>query len=103
MNRGDIWWVATEGGQRPFMVLTRDTAIPLLQRVVAVPATTTRRGIPSELELDEDDGMPRECVLAFDNIEHVPKSSFLRRICALHGDRLDEACHVLAVTTGCRQ
>ncbi len=102
MNRGDVWWVATDHGPRPFLVLTRDIAIPLLQRVVAVPATTNRRGVSSELALDEDDGMPRECVLSFDNIEHVPKSKFLRRICTLYGERLDDACHVLAVTTGCR-
>lgn len=102
VNRGDVWWVATERGPRPFMVLTRQTAIPLLRRVIAVPATTRRRGVSSELELDEDDGMPRECVLSFDNIEHVRKSDFLRWICTIRGERLEEACHVLAETTGCR-
>ncbi len=102
MNRGDVWWVATEQGPRPFMVLTRQTAIPLLSRVIAVPATTNRRGVLSEFELDEDDGMPRACVLAFDNVVQLPKSRFLKRICTIYGERLDEACHVLAATTGCR-
>ncbi len=46
--------------------------------------------------------MPRACVLAFDDIEHIRKSDFLKRICTLYGERLDEACRVLAVTTGCR-
>lgn len=102
VNRGDVWWVATKHGWRPFMVLSRQTAIPLLQRVLAVPATTNRRGAPSELDLDEDDGMPRACVLAFDNIEHVPKSDFLKHICTIRGERLDEACRTLAIATGCR-
>lgn len=101
VNRGEVWWAATETGRRPVMVLSRQSVIPHMQRLVVVPATTNRRGIPSELDLDEDDGMPRECVLAFDNITHMSKSRLLKRICTIHGERLDEACRTLAITTGC--
>jgi mRNA interferase MazF len=102
VNRGDVWWVATRTGRRPYLILTRQHAIPLLRRLHAVPATTVIRGVSSELLLDEDDGMPRECVLAFDNLEHVPKSRFLNHICTITGERLDEACRTLAIATGCR-
>ena len=102
MNRGEIWWARTGRGRRPFLIISRQRVIPLLNKVLAVPATTIVRGVSSELLLDEDDGMPRECVLSFDNIEAIPKSRFIARICTLYGERLDEACHALAVTTGCR-
>ena len=69
---------------------------------MSVPATTVIRGVSSELLLDEDDGMPRECVLSFDNLELISKRRFLEHQCTLYGERLDEACHVLAETTGCR-
>ncbi len=72
-----------------------------MHSVVAVPATSTVRGAPSELLLDEDDGMPRECVLSFDNITHVRKSMFVERICALRGERLAEVCRTLDRATGC--
>lgn len=36
--------------------------VPVRLRVLAVPATTTIRGIPTEVALDRADGMPNECV-----------------------------------------
>lgn len=101
MNRGDVWWVESPKGRRPHLILSRQAAIRFLDRLIAVPATTTIRGIPSELALDEDDGMPRECVLSFDNIRSVPKSLFVERICSLRGERLIEVCRTLDRATGC--
>jgi mRNA-degrading endonuclease toxin of MazEF toxin-antitoxin module len=72
-----------------------------MNRVLAVPATSTIRGIPSELMLDEDDGMPRECVLSFDNLEVVDKRLFVEPITTLHGERLAEVCRTIDRTTGC--
>lgn len=58
MSRGEIWWVRGGGDQRrPHLVLTRDAAIPLLNALVAVPATRTVRGLPSEVLLEEGDGL----------------------------------------------
>jgi mRNA interferase MazF len=101
VNRGEVWWVATRTGRRPYMILTRQHAIPLLTRLHAVPATTVVRGVSSELLLDEDDGMPRECVLSFDDLQLVPRRRFLEHQCTIHGERLEEACRVLAATIGC--
>ena len=101
MNRGEVWWVATAHGRRPHLVLSRQAAIPLLSRVLAVPATTNRRGAPSEVDLDEDDGMPRECVLSFDDTRLVSRSKFLKRICSLNAERMTEACRAMGITTGC--
>jgi mRNA interferase MazF len=82
-------------------VLTRDAAIEGLTSVIGVPATRTVRGIPSEVELTTDDGMPDRCVLSLDNIRVLQKSYFRERICALGPERMDAVCLALARATGC--
>jgi mRNA interferase MazF len=82
-------------------VLTRDAAIPLLNALVAVPATRTVRGLPSEVLLEEGDGVPLACALALDNIARIPKQRFEQRICTLSTGRLDEVCAALRFATDC--
>ena len=76
-------------------------AIPVLQRVLAVPATRTIRGIPTEVVLDQDDGMPQRSALSFDNVVTMPKSLFTERICRLGVDRLEQVCRALRTAAGC--
>lgn len=103
MRRGEVWWVERPAdARRPYLVLVRDSAIPALQALVCVPATRTIRGIPSEVELGPDDGMPDRCVLSFDNIRVLRKSYFVERICALGPERIAQVCQALGVATGCR-
>jgi len=67
-----VWWYEDpRAGRRPFLILTRDEVIPLLNQVLAVPATRTTRGIPTEVALGPDQGMPSECVLSLDNVTLV--------------------------------
>lgn len=102
MNRAEIWWCEDpESGRRPVCILTRAEAIPALLRLVVVPATTTIRGIPSELRLDESDGMPTACTLSFDNTFTVPKALLVERITRLSIARQHEMCRALRVATGC--
>jgi mRNA interferase MazF len=102
VNRGEVWWAEhPEAGRRPYLILTRQSAIPVLNRVLAVPATRTIRGIPTEVLLDQDDGMPEACALSFDNLVTMPRSLFTTRICRLGIDRLAEACGALRAATGC--
>jgi mRNA interferase MazF len=102
VNRGEVWWAEhPEAGRRPYLILTRQGAIPVLSRVLAVPATRTIREIPTEVVLDEDDGMPQRSALSFDNIVTIPKSLLTERICRLGVDRLDQVCRALRTSTGC--
>jgi mRNA interferase MazF len=97
-----VWWVEhPEAGRRPFLVLTRQAAIPVVNAVLAVPATRTIRGIPSEVPLDRADGMPEECALALDNVVTVPQELFRDRITRLSIDRMTEVCRALSVASGC--
>jgi mRNA interferase MazF len=102
VNRGEVWWAEhPEAGRRPYLILTRQAAIPVLRYVLAVPATRRIRGIPTELVLDEDDGMPSRCALSFDNIVTMPKSLLTTRICRLGIGKLAELCRALALATEC--
>ena len=103
MTRGEVWWVEDPGaGRRPHLVLTRDAAIPVLHNVLAVPATTSIRGIPTEVALGHEDGMPKECVLSVDNATLLPKSFFIEPICTLGPECMESVCRALAHATGCR-
>lgn len=97
-----MWWYEhPEAGRRPYLVLTRTVAVAVLHQVIAVPATRTVRGIPTEVPLDESDGMPVACVLNLDNLGLIRPSLCTERITALGPDRLNAVCEALAVATAC--
>jgi mRNA interferase MazF len=74
VNRGEVWWVDHPAqGRRPFLVLTRQAVIPVVSKVTGVPATKRVRGIPSEVPLSADDGMPVDRVLNLDNLTLLRK------------------------------
>ena len=100
--RHEIWWVeAADRSPRPYLVLSRDQAIPVLQRIVAVPVTRTVRGIPTEVPVGSDEGLPVDGVATFDNLETVPKSTLTRRLGALSPGRAHEVCEALRNVTDC--
>jgi mRNA interferase MazF len=102
VNRGEVWWVEHPiQGRRPFLVLTRQAVIPVVNKVTGAPATRTIRGIPSEAALSTDDGMPADCVLNFDNLAVLSKSWFVEPICQLSPLRMVQACRALTVAMGC--
>lgn len=102
MRRGEVWWVERPGSRRrPHLVLTRDAAIQRLEAVLGVPATTTIRGIPTEVALGPEHGMPTSCVLILDNTRVLRKAYFTERICELGPEPMDRVCRALAVATGC--
>jgi mRNA interferase MazF len=82
-------------------VLTRQAAIPVLNALIAVPASRTIRGIPTEVVLDTGDGMPEECALAVDNLTLVPKELFRTRITRLSVERMTQVCRALTLASGC--
>ncbi len=102
MTRGEVWWVEDpEAGRRPHLLLTRETAVEVLHSYIAVPATRTVRGIPTEVALTRAEGMPDDCVLSLDSTTLIPREFFVERICRLRVDRMREVCSALAIATGC--
>ncbi len=100
--RGEVWWgELPDVGRRPFLVMTRNAAIPVLHSVLAAPITRTVRGIPTEVSLSQADGMPRDCAASFDNLRVVPKAHLIERLCTLDTPRVLEACAALRAATDC--
>ena len=102
MRRGEVWWHEhPRRGRRPYLILTRDEAIPVLNQVLAVPATRTIRDIPTEVVLDRADGMPSRCCLTLDNLTVIRPALCVERITRLSAHRLHEVCSALALATAC--
>lgn len=100
--RGEVWWAEVEDlGRRPFLVMTRSAAIPVLDSVLAAPVTRTVRNIPTKVSLEPDDGMPAARAATFDNLRVVPKTYLVDRICVLGSTRLGEACTALRAAVDC--
>jgi mRNA interferase MazF len=93
VNRGDVCWYnfKTPDKKRPVLVLTRDSAIAVLNSVTIAPITSTIRSIPTELVLTEEDGLPHTCAANFDNLQTVPKGQIGDRITRLSRRRMQEA------------
>ncbi len=73
----------------------------MLNQILAVPATRTVRGIPTEVAVDESDGMPLECVLSLDNLTLIRTSLLTDRITTLDSLRMGEVCAALRAATDC--
>ncbi|HLQ34316.1 MAG TPA: type II toxin-antitoxin system PemK/MazF family toxin [Chloroflexota bacterium] len=102
MQRGEVWFAATGGGDPPVLVLTRDPVADRIQSVVVAALTRTKRHLVSELDLTAAaDGVPSDCVVNFDNLHTLPRQVFRRRVAMLTPSRMAQACQTLADALGC--
>ena len=102
MKRGEIWFAATPGGDRPVLVLTRDPVAGRIGTVVVATLTRTERGLVSELKLRrERDGVPTDCVVNFDNLHTIPRAALRRRVAQLAAPRVAAACRALRDALSC--
>jgi len=102
VERGEIWWYEHPSrAPRPHLILTRSEAIPVLNQVLGVPTTRRARGIPSEVGLDEDDGMPVPCVLTLDGALQIRPALCTERITVLGPAKMAAVCEALRLATGC--
>jgi mRNA interferase MazF len=102
MQRGEVWFAAAPGGDRPVLILTRDPVADTIGAVVVAALTRTRRELVSELALSPaDDGVPTDCVVNFDNLHTIPRAAFRRRVTTLSPARMARACRTLRDATAC--
>jgi mRNA interferase MazF len=76
MNRGDVYWYTFKepDKRRPVVILTRNSAIAFLSSLTVAPITSTVRGIPTEVQLSQADGLLTDCAINLDNIQTVQKA-----------------------------
>jgi len=101
--RGDVrlYQFAVPDKRRPVVVLTRDSAIRYLSTVTVAPVTSTIRGVPSEVLLNEEDGMKGRCAVNLYNAVTVSQQRLGKRVAQLDSRRMNEICSALRFSLGC--
>lgn len=101
--RGDVWLYrfGAPDKRRPVLVLSRDSAIPVLTTVIVAPITLTIRGHVAEVVLGTDDGMKAPCAIKLDNVTIVKQADLIRHVATLGHERMLEVCAALGIATGC--
>lgn len=103
ITRGDVCVADIPGvGRHPVVVVTRDTAVPVLTSVVCVLVTTRVRGHVAEVQVGPNEGLREECAANCDNLFTLPKS-VMRRVGRMGPAKLHELDEALAVTLGLSQ
>ena len=97
MKQYEIRWAEFQApiGRRPVLLLTRTPAYAYLNKVIVAEVTSTIRGIPQELPLSKEEGLPRPSVANLDNIHVVAKALLSDRIGALASNREREVKRAL--------
>lgn len=101
--RGDVrlYRLAPPDKARPVVVLTRDSALRYLSTATVAPITSSIRGVPSEVRLDEKDGMKAPCAVNLHNAVTVSQRRLGQRVAQLAPLRMKEICGALRFSLGC--
>jgi mRNA interferase MazF len=102
VKRGDVCWYAfpAPDKRRPVLILTRDSAISVLNSVTIAPITSIIRSIPTEVVLTKDDGLPDICAANFDNLQTVPKANISAPITHLSKSKMRAAAGAIGFALG---
>jgi mRNA interferase MazF len=103
MNRGDIRWYTFRppDKRRPVLIMTRDSAIPVLTSITVAPLTTTIRDIPTEVVLSpEVDGVLETCAANLDNLQTVPKANIGPLLTTLSSEKMQAVEQALCFALG---
>ena len=101
--RGDVrlYNFSAPDKRRPVVVLTRDSAIAYLGTVTVAPISSTVRGVPSEVVLNEEDGMKVPCAVNLHNPVTVRQERLGRRVAQLSPSRMHQICAAMRFSLGC--
>ena len=90
MRKGEVWWAQLPSpvGRRPVVLLSRDEAYAVRNAVTVAEVTSTIRGIPVEVKLGPEDGLPKKCVVNLDTIVTIRKDLLTERIGMLRDEKI---------------
>ncbi len=105
MRRGEVWWadLPSPVGRRPVLLLSRDAAYRVRTSVTVAVITRTIRGIPVEVILDEQDGMPARCVVNLDDIMTIPKVLVTDRLAVLSREKMEQVAWAIVFALDLRK
>jgi mRNA interferase MazF len=85
---------------RPVVILTRDSVLEYLGEATVAPITRTVRGIPSEVVLGPEDGLPEPCAVNLDHIQTVARGRLGNLVTTLTGRRMGQIREALLFALG---
>ena len=90
MRRGEVWWaqLPLPVGRHPVVLLSRDEAYVVRNAITVAEVTSTIRGIPVEVELGPEEGLPKKCVVNLDTIVTIRKDLLIERIAILRDEKI---------------
>lgn len=102
MDRGEIRWYKFKppDKKRPVLILTRSSALSYLGEVTVAPITSTIRDIPTEVVLDERDGMNNRCAINLDHVQTVSKVKIGAYITKVSEAKMDDVRAALLFALG---
>ena len=102
MKPGEVWWADLDPpvGRRPVLLLTRDEACRTRSLITIGPVTTRIRGIPVEVELGQEDGLPKVCVVNLDTIATIPRDRLDERIAELQPEKMQAVDRAIQFALG---
>lgn len=91
MKKGEVWWadLPLPVGRRPVVLLSRDEAYAVRNAVTVAEVTRTIRGIPVEVPLGPEDGLPQKGVVNLDTIATIRKELLVERITLLTSEKME--------------
>ena len=84
----------------PVVLLSPSRMAERRRRVTVVPVTSTVRDVPTEVALDQRDGLRRPCVAATQDVVTIDQGVLLQRIAILSEERLAEVERALQLSLG---
>lgn len=92
MRRGEVWWADLPSpiGRSPVVLLSRDEAYRVRNAVTVAEVTRTIRGIPVEVPLGREDGLPSKCAANLDTLMTIRKELLTERIALLRNEKMVE-------------
>jgi mRNA interferase MazF len=108
-QRGEIWLVdfgepvgREQGYRRPAVIMSDDRLNrSRAQLAIVVPVTTTRRGLPSHIEIDQgDSGLKHASYAKAEDVKSVSTTRLIRRLGVIPAGPLDRTEHALRLLLG---
>jgi mRNA interferase MazF len=92
LRRGEVRWYEfpRPDKKRPVVILTRDSVLEYLGEATVAPITRAVRGIPSEVPLGPEDGMPQPCAANLDHVQTVARNRLGALVTTLSTQRMAE-------------
>jgi mRNA interferase MazF len=102
VKRGEVRWYTFKAPdkRRPVVILTRNASIGVLTSLTIAPITSTIRDVPSEVMLDEHDGLLKACAVNLHSIQTVPKNNLGVLITTLLQERMNKIEEALRFALG---